>query len=156
MAKKGLNISSTDVLLIGGGLLAFTAIKRLLIAGGLAAGPGTKAASELIIDPSSYFKPAYYKRVGGRLVVRYRAEQLAAQIHNAFGIFQDDFNAIMAAFSQLPSKSAVSFLADVFQQRYKEDLLTFLTNGGGLLPWDGLSDNQLKTLIAFTNKLPNR
>ena len=151
-----MKVTTRDVLLIGGGLIAFSAIKRLLIAGGLAAGPGTQAASQLIIDPNSYFKPSYYKKVGGRLVVRSRAEQLAAQIHNAFGIFQDDFNAIIAAFSQLPSKSAVSFLADIFQQRYNEDLLTFLTNGGGLLPWDGLSDNQLKTLIAFTNKLPNR
>ena len=156
MAKKGLNITTTDVLLIGGGLLAFTAIKRLLIAGGLAAGPGTKAASQQIVDPGSYFKPAYYKRAGGRLIVRSKAEMLADQIHNAFGLFQDDFNAIMAAFSQLPSKAAVSWLADVFQQKYKEDLLTFLTNGGGLLPWDGLSDSQLKTLLTFTDKLPNR
>lgn len=153
---KGLKISTTDVLLIGGGLLAFTAIKRLLIAGGIAAGPGTKAASEEIIDPRSYWKPTYYKRTGGTLVKRADAEKYARQIHSAFGIFQDDFNAIIAVFSRMPSKAAVSFLSDVFQQIYKEDLLTFLTNGGGLLPWDGLSDNQLKQLLAFTNKLPNK
>ena len=40
-----MKITTKDALLIGGGLIAFTAIKRLLIAGGLAAGPGTQAAS---------------------------------------------------------------------------------------------------------------
>lgn len=155
MANR-IKISTTDVLLIGGGLLAFTAIKRLLIAGGLAAGPGTKAASDEITDPRSYWKPSYYKRTGGLLVRRADAERYARQIHSAFGIFQDDFNAVLAAFNRMPSKAAVSFLADVFQQLYKEDLLTFLTNGGGILPWDGLSDNQLKQLLAFTNKLPNK
>ena len=153
---KGIKISTTDVLLIGGGLLAFTAIKRLLIAGGIAAGPGTKASSDEIIYPTSYWKPQYYKRVGGRFLTRSVTESYARQIHNAFGIFQDDFNAVLAAFNRMPSKAAVSFLADVFQQLYKEDLLTFLTNGGGILPWDGLSDAQLKQLIAFTNKLPNK
>ena len=153
---KGIKISTTDVLLIGGGLLAFTAIKRLLIAGGLAAGPGTQAASQNITDPASYWKPSYYKRTGGLLIRREAAERYAAQIHNAFGLFQDDFNAVMAAFSKMPTKAAISFLSDVFQQKYNEDLLTFLTNGGGLLPWDGLSDAQLKQLIAYTNKLPNK
>jgi hypothetical protein len=155
MANR-IKISTTDVLLIGGGLLAFTAVKRILIAAGIAAGQGTQAASQLITDPNSYFKPSYYKRTGGSLIRRADAERYARQIHSAFGIFQDDFNAIIAVFSRMPSKAAISFLADVFSQIYKEDLLTFLTNGGGLLPWDGLSDNQLKQLLALTNKLPNR
>jgi len=155
MANR-IKISTTDVLLIGGGLLAFTAVKRILIAAGIAAGQGTQAASQLITDPNSYFKPSYYKRTGGSLIRRADAERYARQIHSAFGIFQDDFNTIVAVFNRMPSKAAISFLADVFSQIYKEDLLTFLTNGGGLLPWDGLSDNQLKQLIALTNKLPNR
>lgn len=153
---KGNKISTTDVLLIGGGLLAFTAIKRLLIAGGIAAGPGTKSASQEITNPISYWKPTYYQRYGGSLITRATAENYSRRIHNAFGVFQDDFNAIMAVFSQLKAKSQISFLADVFQQRYGEDLLTFLTNGGGILPWDGLSDRQLETLISFTNRLKNR
>jgi len=153
---KGIKISTTDVLLIGGGLLAFTAIKRLLIAGGIAAGPGTKAVSSQLTDPTSYWKPLYYKKTGGRLITRLTAGIAAKQIHNAFGIFQDDFNAVMAVFSKMPSKAAVSFLADVFQQTYKQDLLSFLTNGGGILPWDGLSDAQLQKVIALTNKLPNK
>ena len=155
MANR-IKISTTDVLLIGGGLLAFTAVKRILIAAGIAAGQGTQAASQLITDPNSYFKPSYYKRTGGSLIRRADAERYARQIHSAFGIFQDDFNAIVAVFCRMPSKAAISFLADVFSQIYKEDLLTFLTNGGGILPWDGLSDNQLKQLLALTNKLPNR
>ena len=151
-----MKITTRDAIYIVGGLIAFTAIRRILIAGGLAAGPGSQAASQLITDPNSYFKPSYYKRVGGRLIIRAEADRLARQIHGSFTIFQDDFNSVLAAFSRVPSKAAISFLADVFQQIYKEDLLSFLTNGGGILPWDGLSDSQLKTLLAFTNKLPNR
>ena len=153
---QGIKISTTDVLIVGGGILAFTAIKRLLIAAGLAAGAGTRSASNEIIDPNSYFKPAYYKRTGGLIITRATAENFARRIHGAFGIFQDDFNVIMGVFSQLKTKSQVSFLSDVFTQLYREDLLTFLTNGGGILPWDGLSDKQLEQLLKYTNNLKNK
>lgn len=153
MSKK-VNITAKDVLLIGGGLIAFTAIRKLLIAGGVIPGPGGALVQSLQISPQSYFKPTYYKRTGGIIIRRADAESYAKQIHNAFGLFQDDFNAVMAAFSKIKTKAGVSFLADVFQQRYNEDLLTFLTNGGGLLPWDGLSDSQFKTLLDYTNRLP--
>ena len=154
--KKGINITGKDLLLIGGGLIAFTAVRKLLIAGGVIPGPGGRSVQTLQIDPGSYFKPPYYKRTGGLLITRATAESYAKQIHDAFGLFQDDFNSIMAVFSKIKTKAGISFLADVFQQKYKQDLLTFLTNGGGILPWDGLSDSQFKTLLDFTNRLPKR
>jgi len=72
---KGIKISTTDVLLIGGGLLAFTAIRRLLIKAGVAAGPGTTSTVQQITDPGSYWKPLYYKRTDGILIRRATAEQ---------------------------------------------------------------------------------
>lgn len=154
---KGSNITAKDVLYVGGALVAFTLIRNVLIRAGIAAGPGSQSASTQITDPRSYWKPTFYRtQAGARLITRARAELFAKRIHDAFGIFQDDFNAVMSIFSQVPSKAAVSWLSDVFQQKYKQDLLTFLTNGGGILPWDGLSDAQLKQLLDLTNKLPNK
>jgi hypothetical protein len=82
------------------------------------------------------------------------AQEYAKTIHGAFTVFQDDFNAIMSVFSQLKTQSQISFLSDVFSKMYKEDLLSFLTDGGGILPWDGLSDTNLEKLTDLVNKLP--
>lgn len=153
---KGNNITTKDVLYISGALIGYTLIRNVLIKAGFAAGPGTQSVSAQMVNPDSYFKPTFYKRTGGRLITRATAEMFANRIHNAFGLFQDDFNAVFSVFSQVKTKAAISFLADVFQQKYKQDLLTFLTNGGGILPWDGLSDAQLKQVLELTNKLPNK
>ena len=55
----------------------------------------------------------------------------------------------------MKTKANVSYLADIFSQAYNEDLLTFLTDGGGILPWDGLSETHLKTITDLVAALPS-
>ena len=151
---KGTDIKATDVLLIGGGVIAFFAIRKLLIRFGIASGPGSQNVVNQISDPNSFWKPNYWNKPGALLITNAVADKMATDIHKAFTVFQDDYNSIFAVFSQLKTKSQVSYLAYRFQQKYGEDLLTFLTNGGGILPWDGLSDAQLLQITTLVNKLP--
>ena len=154
MAKQ-INIKGTDALLIGGGVIAFFAIKKLLIKFGIASGPGTQQTINELTNPGSPWKPEYWKKGSGALLIKNAvADKYATTIHNAFTVFQDDFNAIVSVFSQLKTKSQVSYLAQKFAEKYNEDLLQFLTNGGGILPWDGLSDSQLLQITNYVNKLP--
>lgn len=155
MAKR-FEIRPTDVLIIGGGLVAFTAIKKVLVTLGIAGGPGGKAVIDEIKNPNSVWKPAFWKTSppGSWLITVGQAAAYSKTIHGAFGIFQDDFNAIFSVFSRLRTKSQVSFLCDQFSQIYGEDLLTFLTDGGGILPWDGLSDTHLKSITDMVDHLP--
>lgn len=111
---------------------------------------------KLTSEPGSYWKPQYYKKFNTVLNKRVIVENYAKLIYQSFTLFDDDFNQIMSVFNKLKNKCQVSQLADVFSDIYKKDLLNFLLNGGGLMPWDGLSDTEMKKLIAYTDKLPNK
>lgn len=101
------------------------------------------------------FNPLFWKEQSGALIItRVAVDQMAAKIYNSFTIFQDDFNAVFSVFKQLKTQSQVSYLADIFRQKYNADLITFLGNGGGVLPWDGLSDTQLSKIVSYVNNLP--
>lgn len=108
-------------------------------------------------DPNSAWKPTYWQNITdfpAGAITEDTARQLGDTIHGAFSLFEDDYNAIYGAISTLKSKAQVSFLAWEFNKQYDEDLLTFLTNGGGIMPWDGLSSAHLQTLITLVNNLP--
>jgi hypothetical protein len=59
----------------------------------------------------------------------------------------------LAQFKKLQYKTQVSYLADKWQQQKGSDFLSFLGNGGGILPWDGLSTEHLSALINYVNTL---
>lgn len=156
MAQQGDKINVNTVLVVAGGLIGFTMVTKLLAQFGLWTGPGGQATQQEQANPNSPWKPAFYKSspAGSYLLTVDTATAFSKTIHNAFTVFNDDFNAIMSVFSALKTKSQLSFLSDVFQQRYNEDLLSFLKDGGGILPWDGLSDTHLKVLTDLVNHLP--
>jgi len=153
--KKVGAITTNDVtpfLLIAGAVLGFTALKKVLDTLGLGGNPAIPEQQ----NPDSPWKPGYWKKYSSFTYVidPGTAKQYAETIHNAFSVFQDDYNAIFSVFSSLRTKANVSFLADIFAQQYNEDLLTFLGNGGGVLPWDGLSSEHLKNILTLVDKLP--
>jgi hypothetical protein len=157
MAKKGIDINT--VIIAGTALAGILLVRRILIRTGVLQGKGGATVQREIENPFSPWKPTFYQapaaqRAGALLIRVATAQEYAKTIHNAFTVFQDDFNAIMSVFSQLKTQSQVSFLSDVFSKMYKEDLLSFLTDGGGILPWDGLSDTNLEKLTDLVNKLP--
>ena len=143
--------------------------KYLLIAGGIVGAYvfivnplmkklGLKTSANVIraqTDPGSPFNPNMWRKVSGAmLLTRATTETLAKRIYDAFGLFQDDFNAVMSAIKFCKYKTQISWLSDIFQQKYSADMFTFLTNGGGILPWDGLSDAQMQQVLNYVNNLP--
>ena len=156
MAKKGLDINPNTVIIAGTAIFGILVARRLLIKLGILEGRGGSQVQRELADPASPWKPTFYKRApaGSLILTSSVANEYARRIHDAFTVFQDDFNAIQSVFSRLQTKSQVSYLADVFNQKYKEDLLSFLGDGGGILPWDGLSDTNLAKITDLVNRLP--
>jgi len=152
-------VDTNNVVLIGGGLVALMVVNKILVALGIGKGAGGHAVDTEQNDPGSEWKPAYYKSLpAGTQYYTLTAsggDLFSKQIYNAFTLFKDNFDQIMGVFNQLQTKTQVSVLADYFQQKYNRDLLTFLKDGGGVLPWDGLSDAQFYTLTTYVNNLPN-
>lgn len=157
--KKIAGVDPNLLLIGGGGLLAFSLVNKLFTSTGIWAGQGTIATQHEQANPNSPWKPAFWKNAPPgtsiTLLTVSAVDQFATTINNALGFFTDDFDAIMGVFSQLKTKSQVSYLADKFQQKYGRDLLTYLKDGGSFsLPWDGLSEGHLKILVDLVNNLP--
>lgn len=141
------------IFLLIGGVLAFNVVMKILRSLGLGGDPTGNEQT----NPNSAFNPTYWKQYQGQFTHAISTAEgiaFATTIHNAFSVFQDDFNQIFGVFTQLKTKAEVSFVADMFSQQYNENLLTFLTDGGGVLPWDGLSYSHLQTILDLVKKLP--
>ena len=156
VAAENKKLTTSDIMpfiLIIAAIMGFDIIQKILDKLGL--GSDKKRQDEMQ-DPNSPWKPTYYKNytVYTYAISTAQAQAFSKQIHDAFTVFQDDYNKIFAVFSQMRTKCNVSFLAYVFQNQYGEDLLSFLGDGGGVLPWDGLSTAHLNQLIDLVNNLP--
>lgn len=141
-----------NILLITGGVLAVSLVKQLLDKLGLGKDPGATEAT----DPMSAWNPTFWQQFSSYsyAITQAQAADYSKQIHDAFTIWNDDYNRIAAVFRLMKTKANVSYLAYVFNQIYGEDLLSFLGDGGGVLPWDGLSQIHLQTLIDLVHNLP--
>jgi hypothetical protein len=157
--KKGNNVGKIEnkdlvtIAILIGGVIGVTLIIKILKTLGLWGDPTTPEAT----NPDSPWKPTFYKKFTSftYTITEQEAKDFSDTIYNAFGVFQDDFSAILGVFTQLQTQAEVSYLADIFQQQHDVDLLNFLTDGGGVLPWDGLSTTHLENLIALVKKLPS-
>ena len=84
-----------------------------------------------------------------------KATKNAKNVYNSFGYFVDDEARIKAAFKNCISKSDVSLLSFEFSRLYNTDLLKYLSEGIGILPQNGLSDQDIIEIVNFVNKLKN-
>lgn len=154
--KKIGEFTNSDAMLIFlliGGVIAFNVVMKILRSLGLGGDPTDNEQS----DPRSCWKPTYWQQYAGQYthtITEAEGRAYASTIQNAFHVYTDDYNAILSVFSALRTKAEVSFLAWVFNKQYQEDLLSFLTDGGGILPWDGLSYSHLQTILELVKKLP--
>jgi len=145
--------------LYGGGLLIvyFGILRPILEKFGLA----TSQAEQQVINQQNLpnnknaFSPVYWKTIpNAKLITRNYTNGLCKRIYDAMGFFSDDEPAVFSVFAQLKYKTQVSWLADVFQQNYKIDLLDFLKRGKGQLPQAGLNSDELQQIINIVNALP--
>jgi hypothetical protein len=147
-------VGITDVLVITSGVVGAIVVYKIAKLTGLIKGEGETKVTARTTEPGSYWKPQYYKRVGGTIFTRAAAEQYAKKIYDALSWYNDDINTILGVFSQVKTKSQVSFLSDIFFQKYGYDLLNYLYFGAGRLWIDGLNDENINRVISYTDKLP--
>jgi len=153
-AKVG-KLDKSDIqiaFLVAGGVVAFSLVRKVLDKLGL----GPDPVKPVEADPNSAWKPSYWRQFSNYsyTITESSARTFAQTVYNSFGLFKDDYAAVLNVFSQMRTKANVSFLSYVFSNEYNTDLLSFLSDGGGILPWDGLSSDHLKTLISYVDKLP--
>jgi hypothetical protein len=145
-------------LYILGGLLAFNTVKSLLEKLGLLTGQNTQIVLDAQSNPASPWNPNFWMSAPGGVYsfafTESQAGQLCKQIHDAFGLFSDNVEQVTAAIKQCKTQANLSFVAWEFQKIYNADLLTFLRNGGGVLPWDGVSDSVIASLNSYILSLP--
>jgi hypothetical protein len=103
-------------------------------------------------DPNFYKQ---YQKNNDIILYKYATvADMARQINQAWGLLNDNVNAMYAVFRKLNSKVKLSQLCDVYNQLYKQDLLTRLK-----APWyylhDGLTESEFLEVSKIVNKLPN-
>ena len=157
MAKQQINPNT--VLIIGGvGLgifILYKPIKALFDTFGITESKTSKEVQELqTAGNKSPFSPLYWKSIrNAKLMPRAQAEAKVKYIYDSLGFFGDNFAKILAIFKTLSYKTQVSFLAQVWQEKHKVDLLEALKEGKSKLFWNGLSEKELQTIIDLVNKL---
>lgn len=102
----------------------------------------------------SYWTPNYYENApSGATMLPYDSTLNACQeVYGAYGFFSylDQPDQALAAFKQMPSKNAVSYMAIVWQEQYNGDLLAWITKKS-----DTDKDKvTLASIIAYCDTLP--
>lgn len=159
MAKK--DLMSDPVIkyaALGVGLIVvgkmFGTLDALLEALGLKDDQDKKDLDQAATDANSFWSPLFHRNapVGTVILTNAAAQQDADDIYNGTGFFDDNEDQIIAVFHRLRTQAQVSFLADVFNQKYHADLLTWLR--GGIWPQDRLSDADVNGLNTYIKSLP--
>lgn len=156
--KRVGKIERKDVMtfaLIAGLALSFDVLRRILESVGIWDSKDTKNIDAEITNPESAFNPNFYTKYSTYTytISTAQATEMAKQIKDAFGIFNDCEECVKSVFFSLKTKSNVSFLAKVFSDIYGQALLSYLR--GGLWPQDRLSDKDVNEILTFVSKLPN-
>jgi hypothetical protein len=133
-AGKALVPKNSQDLLIKLGLAAgayFLVVRPVLVKLNIVDSADDKRTDKDVKDHSvsvnSAFSPTYYKGISrATILTRESAEALAKTLYEAIGWLYDDETAVYGVFRQLKYKTQVSFLADVFYQKYKADLYQYL------------------------------
>lgn len=153
-----------NLLLIGGGAVALyllwdSIVSPVLETIGIKKSKEEKTIEQAAINPNSAFSPVFWqweqKNKGKAVLIKADAlNKMIGTIQKSISSFASfsDFPAVLGVFRQLSYKSQVSYLADNFQKKTGKDLLTYL-RGRGLIINDGLTDQQLNTIINLVNGL---
>lgn len=116
--------------------------------------PEKKSLDAQAVNPSSFWDAKYWKTfANAKVLTMVSAERLCRDLYDCFGIFNDDEERAIAILKTVKYKTQVSFLSEVFQKLYQQDLLTFLR--GGVYPVDRLSDADVALINSYYSKLPN-
>lgn len=135
------------------GLVYFGLLNPLLKFIGIKDSEETTALNNTATAVNSPWLPNYWKTIPGAMILtRSAAEKMADTLYNSFGWINDSEDQAKAVIRSLKFKTQLSFLSQVFTEKFGYDLLSFLR--GGNYPFDRLSDADVNELNNFINKLP--
>lgn len=156
MANKSIDINPTTAAYVIGGVVAYFGVaKPLLEKLGVLDNADVKANKAAEVNEDAW-KPTFWQQgpAGTMIITKAAIDEFLPNLNDAFGVLWDNYDTVFGVFSKLKTKSQISYLADMYQQRYKKGLYQHLQTGGGLLPWDGLSSAHLATINKFVSQLP--
>jgi hypothetical protein len=155
------------VLWIAGGIVAFRVVGPLLggvdrLFQGLGISQSAAAASleQMKRDPGSFWNGQFWRNVskrtpGGLVKVLTTAavNDLWASLNKAFGYFNDDEAAAIAAFKKyIKTQTQLSYFSEWVAKNAGIDLLTWLEGSG--YPNDRLSAEEIDIVSQYVKKLP--
>lgn len=109
--------------------------------------------AHLKADEKGYFNPAFIRNcpAGTILLTKKNAEIKARNLYDSVGFIYDDPAKMKAVFSNIITKSQVSHLAKVFNDKFHKDLLSWL-----FLKFDTDTQQQALTeVLSRLDKLPD-
>lgn len=147
------------ILYIGGGIVAFTVVKKILETTGVWKSASDKAVDTIAQDPTSFWNPNYWQQGPGTFtyaLTEDQAHDFAVQVWDGMGIVTDNAEEVKSVFRNMVTKANVSFIAWKFQKMFGRDLLSFLKTGKiDFLPWNGLSSSDIVEINNYVSSLPN-
>jgi hypothetical protein len=141
-----------DVIIYGAGaIIAIVFANKILTALGLKQSPEqTKGTTDPIYNPNTPSQTKYKYSYSQSIY-----NDIVDNIHSSFNYFGlNAFNYVITEIKKLKTKGDVHAIVVTFPQKYNIDLYEFLKTGGGILPWDGLSNNELAQINNYVNSLP--
>ena len=118
-----------------------------------------KSNSQIIVENeliknNSPFDPKFWKqKTGAVIITNLVLDDIINKINKSFTLAYDSYDEVLAQFKRLTYKTQVSYLADKWREKKGSDLLYFLDNGIGIFPWDGLTKDNLDSIIKYANNL---
>jgi len=139
---------------IGAVLVYFLVARPILTKLGIVKSDKVLSIENESLKINTPWNPNYWKQFNRPIIITDNVvNDMIATIEDSFGVLSDNYDVILGQFKKLSYKSQVSYLADKWQQKKGTDFLSFLGNGGGIFPWDGLSNDHLSSLITYVNNL---
>ena len=152
--KQTVNVNPNTLLIVGGlGLAYFGFINPILKKIGVKTGEEDREKNKQLetAEKGKAFNADYWKTAPRPKLLfgaSPSAKQVAKEIKDSFGFFNDDEDRIFAAIKRCRTKTMVSQLASAYRDEYKADLYNTLKSN--------LSDDELFTIVKYTNSLPDR
>jgi len=155
------------ILWIAGGIVALrvagpllSSIDRIFQGLGISQSEAAASLEAMKRDPGSFWNGQYWRNVSKRtpgglvkILTNAAVNDLWASLNKAFGYFNDDETAVIAAFRKhIRTQTQLSYFSEWVAKNAGVDLLTWLEGSG--YPNDRLSAEEIDIITQYVKKLP--
>lgn len=127
---------------------------------GISQSPAAASLDRAKSDPSSFWNAQYWQNISKRtpgglvkIMTNAAAVKLWADLNKAFGYFNDDESAAIAAFkNSIRYQTQLSYFSGWVSKNAGIDLISWLE--GGTFPNDRLSASEIDIITQYVKKLP--